>query len=274
MKPLPAPKKKTLSAYLLLLVGVIACMFMLKKCSSDSPTVPSQYDLASGDTLNVAIEYSPMSMYTFADTLGGFNYDLLRVISSQYGIVMKFHPLVSREEGLAGLADSTFDLLVADIPATLGQQREFRYSEPVFLDRQVLVQSKDSLGKVEVSSVLDLAGRTVWVVKGSPMATRIANLSEEIGDTIYIREYESTSSEQLFILTAIGDVDMCVVNEHTAHALVGKYDNIDVSTKVSFTQFQSWLMRADFHLADSIDSLIDDIKLTEGYHHLYNRYIK
>lgn len=273
MKSLPQSRKKLLPIYLSLLIVAVIGMFLLKQCSTPRAQVSARYDESAGDTLDIAIEYSPMSMYTIADTLGGFNYDLLRYISARYDVPVKFHPIVSREEGIAGLADSTFDMLVADIPATLGEEHGLRYTEPVYLDRQVLVQRRDSAGVPPVKSVLDLGGHTVWVVKGSPMATRIANLSGEIGDTIYIRECEQTSSEQLFMLTAIGQVDMCVVNERTARSLAPGYDNIDVATKVSFTQFQSWLVRCDYELADSIDRIITDVKQSAEYRRLCDAYL-
>ena len=266
-------KTQTVALYLALLFVVIIFMFLLRQCSSARQSVETEYESAGGDTLDIAIEYAPMSMYTYNDTLGGFNYDLLRLIERKYSLPMKFHPIVSRQEGLAGIADSTFDILVADIPATLGNEDKYIFTEPVYLDRQVLVQRRDSLGKVAVSSVLELGGHTVWVVKDSPMAVRLHNLSEEIGDTIYVKEYTGTSSEQLVILTSIGEIEMCVVNEQTAKRLVNTCEGLDISTKVSFTQFQSWLTRHNHTLADSINRILIDIKSSPDYANLRRRYL-
>lgn len=264
-------KNRLLSIYVLLLLLVGVGMFYLGRCSSGRG---SDDDDPVADTLHVAIEYAPMSMYTYADTLGGFNYDLLRIISQNYGVTMMFHPIVSRQEGINGLMNKTYDLLVADIPATLGSEEGLKYTEPVYLDRQVLVQRRDSAGNIAVKSVLELGDRTVWVVKDSPMVTRLQNLSEEIGDTIYVNEYDGTSSEQLFILTAIGDIGMCVINDMTARRLAKSYPNVDTSTKVSLTQFQSWLIREDHPLADSLNSIIRSLKQEPVYRELQQRYLQ
>ncbi|MDE6782170.1 MAG: transporter substrate-binding domain-containing protein, partial [Paramuribaculum sp.] len=174
-------KNRLFSIYVILLLVVAVGMFCLGRCTSGRGSDDDDYGL---DTLHVAIEYAPMSMYTYADTLGGFNYDILRIISQNYGLPMMFHPIVSRQEGINGLMNNTFDLLVADIPATLGNEEGLKYTEPVYLDRQVLVQRRDADGNIAIKSALELGDQTVWVVKDSPMVTRLQNLSEEIGDTI------------------------------------------------------------------------------------------
>lgn len=264
-------KKRLTSIYVMLLFVVVVGMISLRRCGSGKGADAEENGI---DTLHVAIEYAPMSMYTYADTLGGFNYDVLRVISRNYGMPMMFHPIVSRQEGITGLMDGTYDILVADIPATLGNEEGLKYTEPVYLDRQVLVQQRDSAGNIAVKSVLELGDRTVWVVKDSPMVTRLHNLSEEIGDTIYVNEYDGTSSEQLFILTAIGEIGMCVVNDMTAKRMAQQYPNVDTSTKVSFTQFQSWLIRDDHPLEDSLNSIIRSLKQQPEYRDLQQRYLQ
>ena len=69
-----------------------------------------------------------------------------------------------------------------------------------------------------VRSQLDLAGKTLNVVKGSPSILRIRNLGNEIGDTIYINEIEKYGSEQLIALVAHGDIDYAVCDEAIARS--------------------------------------------------------
>ena len=58
-----------LAIYLLLLFVAIGLMIMVKTCSYDSGI--SGDKSSGGDTLEIAIEYSPMSLYRYNDTLGG-----------------------------------------------------------------------------------------------------------------------------------------------------------------------------------------------------------
>ena len=55
-----------------------------------------------------------------------------------------------------------------------------------------LQSTKDSL---YIKSHLDLAHKTLHIVKGSPYKQRIENLSNEIGDTIYIEEIDKYGEE-------------------------------------------------------------------------------
>ena len=57
-----------------------------------------EYQRGRGDTINVAIAYSPMSLYRYADTLGGFNYEMLRDMGKMYGDRFKFYPVASVSE--------------------------------------------------------------------------------------------------------------------------------------------------------------------------------
>ena len=54
------------------------------------------------------------------DTIGGYNYDLLRLMSDSTGCPMKFHPIVTLEKALAGLDNGRYDMVVAQFPMTAG----------------------------------------------------------------------------------------------------------------------------------------------------------
>ena len=176
-------KKKSNTIVLLAGLGLaLGAMYSLRRCGHSD--VPPRHVSSGGDTIDVAIEYSPMSFYRYEDTLGGFNYDLLRIIARDHGLTLKFHPIVSLSQSLGYIEDNTYDILAADLPATADFKDNYNLLEPVLLDRQVLVQRRDSTGEAPVKSQLDLAGDTVWVVEGSSVKSRIVNLGHEIGDTI------------------------------------------------------------------------------------------
>ncbi len=255
-----------LPVLLLMAVGV---MVMTRTCSHEFPPSRSDFFPAGGDTINVAIDYSPLSLYRYDDTLGGFNYDLIRMVGDSMRRPLKFHPVVSLARALEGLAEDRYDIIVASTPVTASYRGRVRFTEPVYIDRQILV-SLDTT----VHSQLQLAGRKVSVVAGSPVADRLANLSREIGDTIYVERDSVHGPEQLFILAATGEIPMAVVDKMTALALAPRYPAIDLSTAVSFNQFQSWIMRPDSTdaTAAEIDAAIRLIKRTTAYPALLRRY--
>lgn len=273
MKKLKGIGTGRLSLYLGLLLAAFITMWLIRTCCIPSPFSKAGTKPSGGDTLDVAIDYGPMSLFTYDDTLGGFNYDMIRGMATANGLKVKFHPVTTPGSSIEGLENGLYDIVVSDIAATAEASENVVFTEPVYLDKQVLVQKKDSLGNAEVSSQLDLAGREVWVTSGSPSAMRLRNLSAEIGDTILVKEDPDYGSEQLVMMVAVGDIPLAVVNEKTALRLAGEYPGIDVSTAISFTQFQTWALRKkEMELTDSVNSMIKRYKQTDGYKDLLRRY--
>ncbi len=271
------PMKPRMSVYTLLLLAAVCLMWMLRECSAPHPLSHAERRPSGGDTIDVAIEYSPLALYTYGDTLGGFGYDMLRLMAEAEGMALKFHPLVTLNEAMEGLHEGYYDVIVADAPMTSEYQEYFEYTEPVYLDRQVLVQLRDSAGVLPVSTQLDLASKEVWVTANSPIIGRIRNLSAEIGDTIIVRQDEEYGAEQLFILTAAGEIPRAVINERTARRLAADYDDmdVDISTSVSFTQFQSWVVGKDNKaLCDTLNAMIVRFKNSDGYGILAGKYLE
>ncbi len=236
LRQLHCAKRGQMILYGTLLAVVVGCMVALSMC--DKPKVPEGAH-SGGDTLDVAIEYSPVTYYTYADTLGGYNYDLLRLMSAKSGRPMKFHPVVTLEKALDGLDGGQYDMVVAQFPMTARDKSRFAFTDPIYVDQQVLVQRRDSHA---IHSQLELAGDTVWVVKGSPMIERIASLSREIGDTIYVQVEELYGPEQLLMMVAGGDIRYAVVNRTIARAMTKRLPNLDRSVAISLSQFQSWMV--------------------------------
>ena len=262
-------KRGQMILYLALLAVVVACMVALSMC--DKPVVAPDAQPSGGDTLDIAIEYSPVTYYTYDDTIGGYNYDLLRLISTRAGCPMKFHPMVTLEKAIEGLESGRYDVVVAQFPMTAGDTARFAFTQPIYIDQQVLIQRRSSKA---VHSQLELAGDTVWVVKGSPMAGRIASLSREIGDTIYVHVDELYGPEQLMMMVAAGDIRYAVVNRSIARAMASRLPNLDRSVAISLSQFQSWIVAKDRKgLCDSLNRWHNQVKLdTTTYLGLQRRY--
>ncbi len=254
--------------YLTLLVIAIVLMWMLNHCSHGSLMRSSHH--SGGDTLDVAIEYSPITYYAYGDTLGGFNYDLLRLIASHSGRPMKFHPFVTLSKALDDLNDGRVDLVVGQFPLTADNREHYLFTDPIYIDRQVLVQRA---GRRAARSQLDLGGDTLHIVKGSPMAERIESLSREIGDTIYVATEELYGPEQLVMMVASGEIGRAVVNSHIAREVAARLDSIDTSVEISLSQFQPWVLkRNNTVLCDSLNAWHKHVATMPAYKRLRKRY--
>ncbi|MBR5638893.1 MAG: transporter substrate-binding domain-containing protein [Muribaculaceae bacterium] len=275
LKKISKIKKWQLALYAVLLFVVIGLMFSLRNCGNEQPTmvtVNNRVDCASGgDTIDVAIEYSPLSYYTYSDTTGGFYYELINLISHTSGLKVKFHPIVSLNTALEGLDKGVYDFVAAQFPVTMQNKENYLFTEALYLDKQVLVQR--NTGGIAIKSQLDLAGDTVTIVKGSPMRERIMSLSREIGDTIYVISDPEYGPEQLFMMVASGDIKYAVINETIARKMIASHPNVDISQAISFSQFQSFFMKKDnSDLCGKLNEAIQKVKKLPEYNELIKKY--
>lgn len=274
LKKISQIKKWQLILYAVLLVVVIGLMISLKNCGKEQTmvTANNRVDQASsGDTIDVAIEYSPLSYYTYGDTTGGFYYELINLMSQTSGFKVKFHPIVSLNTALEGLEKGVYDMVAAQFPVTRNNKDNYLFSEAIYLDKQVLVQR--NTGGIAIQSQLDLAGDTVTIVKGSPMRERIMSLSREIGDTIYVVSDPDYGPEQLFMMVASGDIKYAVINETIARKMAASHPNVDISQAISFSQFQSFIMNKDnAELKHKLDESVKAVKKLPQYKDLIKKY--
>ncbi len=232
---LPRPKKLMTVAYLLLLALVVGVFVGLRSCSAPGVVLEAEKSGASGgDTIDVAMLYAPMNYYSYADTLGGYSYDLLRLIAAREGLALRFWPVNSLAEAQNKLTAGDYDLL-ASLPETAAFKNRVLYTDSVYIDRQVLV----AMPETKFGSVFDLDGATVHIEDDSPLEPRIHNMADESGITINVKRHPELSSELLVVKVAQREFSFAVVNELVAEGMLRSYPNL-VITPVGFSQKQDW----------------------------------
>ena len=282
-------KKSKLSKYIILgAIAAVVATFILPKKEIRKGHPRDYAEIAADGILRAAkesnsisffvdgdTEYNSISFYVDGDTLSGFHYELIEAFARDHGLQVAITPEMSFNERLEGLANGRFDVIAYGILATSELKDSLLLTSPIVLNRQVLVQRKtdspdDSLF---IKSQLDLAGKTLNVVEGSPSILRIRNLGNEIGDTIYIKEVEKYGSEQLIALVAHGDIDYAVCEESIARAAADSLPQIDINTAISFTQFYSWgVSKQSPVLLDSLNAWLERFKKGKEYQKIYKRY--
>ena len=79
------------------------------------------------------------------------------------------------------------------------------------------------------------------------------------------------------VIVAMGSVNETaeeVVNDLVAQSMAGDYPQVDISTGISFSQFQTWAMRRDSEpLADSISAWLESYKASARYSGLIRQYL-
>ncbi len=269
-------KRAKLLKYIILgAVAALAATFMLPKKEIRKGHPRDYAEIAADGTLRAATEYNSISFYVDGDTLSGFHYELIEAFARDHHLKVAITPEMSFNERLEGLAEGKYDAIAYGILATSELKDSLLLTVPIVLNKQVLVQRKASSpdDSLFVKSQLDLAGKTLNVVKGSPSILRIRNLGNEIGDTIYVNEIEKYGSEQLIALVAHGDIDYAVCDESIARSAADSLPQIDINTAISFTQFYSWgVSKQSPVLLDSLNTWLERFKKEKEYQEIYRKY--
>ncbi len=227
--------------------------------------------------LRMITEYNPTGYFVEGDTILGFQYELCQAISKISGLEVQMHLEMNLEKSGNALNNQTADVIARNIPITTKNKEEYLFTDPIVLNKQVLVQrtAKANNGIEPIRNQLNLKKKELHIAKDSPVSLRITNLEHEIGDTIYIKENELYSDEQLITMVAKGDIDFAVCNKQNAVRLARQHPEIDINTDISFTQLESWAVRKNSPiLLDSLNSWLKQLKDNGIYKKIYNRYYK
>ncbi len=255
-------------------IAAVSVTFFFKK--EQKVKHPREYrEIAAEGVLRAVTEYNSLSFFVDGDTISGFHYELIEAFARNRGWAVTVTPEMSFDMRLKGLAEGKYDIIAHGILATSKLKDSLLLTSPIILNKEVLIQRKplherDSLF---VRNQLDLAGKTVHVVKGAPSILRIHNLGSEIGDTIYIREVAQYGPEQLIAMVAHGDIDYAVCDESIARAVADSFPQIDFQTYISFTQFSSWAVSKQSPvLLDSLNAWLETFRQGKEYSRIYQKY--
>ncbi|KAA6347630.1 glutamine ABC transporter substrate-binding protein [termite gut metagenome] len=243
---------------------------------TSSLIVSHDYDsIVAEGVIRATVEYNSTDFYVNGDTLSGFHYELLNLFAKEKNLKVEIIPEMSFEKRIRNLNDGKCDIIAYGMAATNELKDSLLLTVPLMLSKSVLVQRKPNEEDPSsyIESLLDLSGKTIHLVKGSPSIMRIRNLEVEIGDNIYIEEIDKYGSEQLMAMVAHGDIDYVVCDEHIARASTNSLSNLDIHTDVSFNQFYSWgVGKQSPILHDSLNIWLLQFRITKQYKELYNKY--
>lgn len=270
--------KKLLILYISLLVIVLAWMASLgHKKNQQLNSVRDYAEIREEGVLRVVTEYSPTGYFIDGDTIRGFQYELCQAIAEISGLEVQLLLEMNLEKSFSALKNQEVDVIARNIPITVENTTDFLFTEPILLNKQVLVQrtAKANEGLKPIRNQLLLGGMTLYVPKDSPAILRIRNLEHEIGDTIYVIENDLYSDEQLIAMVANRDIDFAVCDQQNAEQMHKQYPEIDIQTDISFTQLQSWAIRRNAPvLRDSLNIWLKRLKGNGIYADIYHRYYK
>ena len=270
-------KKKLIKYVLLAALGAVIGT-ILNNRNKESLTARDWNEISENQELRILTTYNTIDYILKDDSVQGFQYELLHAILDHKGFSLKITPTVDLSQQIEDLKSGKYDLLASNLIVTSELKEQIALTYPILKNKQVLVQRKDSIALSDslfIDNQINLAKKTLYVIKDSPAILRINNLSNEIADTIYIEELEKYGEEQLIALVAHGDINYAVCDEQIALNALDSLPQIDASLAIGFTQFYSWGVNKESPiLLDSLNIWIDKFIQTKEYQKIYSKYYR
>ncbi|KPK82942.1 MAG: lytic transglycosylase [Bacteroides sp. SM23_62_1] len=276
---------KNIRYQLLLILLCFACAESRDKSTPHRAKVPvvDLQEIRSQGRLIAITDFNSTNYFIYRGQPMGYQYELIQELADHLGIKLDVRVSNDLEESFNCLIAGECNLIAINLTVTKERKKLFDFTEPHSQTRQVLIQrkpenwkelSQSELERSLIMNPLDLAGKTIYVKQNSAFSARLKNLSDEIGDTIDIREVPD-DPEQLIMLVAQGDIDYSVTDENVALVNQTYYPNIDVSMAISFPQNLAWaVQKGAVNLRREIDLWLVEFKQTARYAVIYNKYFK
>ncbi len=228
-------------------------------------------------------DYNSINYFVYRGEPMGYQYELLQSLADYLDVGLEIIVNQDLKESFAQLDSGNVDLIAMDLAITRRRAEKVNFTNPLQKTRQVLVQRKpenwrnmrtvNEMEKLMIREPLELAGKTIVIQKNTTFQKRLENLSEEIGDSIYIIQDSLRDVESLIRAVAEGEIDYTVCDEHIGLINEKYYPDIDVQTPISFAQNIAWATpKADLSLADTINCWLDEFKSKPLAKYVYNKY--
>ncbi len=275
--------------FLLLLLSLTSCLQNHQDqidrivAGDDAPKFYRIHEIQQRGRLIALTEFNSTDYFIYRGEPMGYQFEKLKMFADYLGVELEVRTTSSLEESFQRLADGEADLIAMGLAVTLDRSQEIDFTQPIFQTRQMLVQKKpenwrkmrswEDVEKRMIRNPLDLAGKTVVVQQASAHATRLRNLSEEIGWPIEIIKDPEREAEQLVEAVASGEIEYTVCDEHLATLYERLFPEIDIRTPISFPQNIAWAVRHD---SDSLRMVINqwlgETNTSLATRHLYDKY--
>ena len=279
--------KQITSFFLLLLVLVIACEPQHTPSDAGKKHLDKDRVLDSilqRKKLKAITDYGSVTYLIYRGETIGYQYEMLKDFTNFLGVELEMVVEKDLEKSIDMLNSGEADLLAMGLTVTTDRIKEFEFTDPIMTTYQVLVQRKpdnylqmataDEINSHLIRNQIDLAGKTIYVQKGTIFASRLATLADEIGDTIIIIQ-EDKDVEELIEAVANKEIDYTVADEHIAIVNAKYYPNIDIKTPLSFPQKIAWAAKkGQTGLTDTINSWLKIYLNSIKSRLIYNKYFK
>ncbi len=235
--------------------------------------------------INAIVDNSATSYFIYKGKPMGYEYEMLKWFCKDHDLDLRIIITTDIADALEMLNRGEGDIAAYNLTVTNERKQIIDFSDPLYLSRQILIQKKpDNWRQMKVHEIekelvrdpIELIGKDVYVRKSSAFASRLANLSDEIGGNIVIIEDSSrVEVEELIKQVAESEIEYTVADEDIAMLSATYYPILDVKTPISFSQQIAWGIRNNSDsLKVVINKWLEKKQKQTDYYVVYNKYFK
>lgn len=278
--------KKIISLLIILLIN-LACSEneQADKAEHDKIIDRDLNDIKKDGRLKVLTTYSATSYFIYRGKPMGFEYELLKRVADHLDLKLDLKVSNDLDNLLKELNNGDVDLVAHGITVTSDRKEKVAFTDYLYLTNQVLVQKKpDNWRKLHWSKIdkslkhdaIELIGDTISVRKNSSYYSRLQNLMKEIGGEIFIDTISGEiSTDEIIKKVVDGEIKYTVADNNIASINASYYPILDIEVPISFSQRIAWAVRSNSDsLLGAINKWLKDIKKTDDYYVIYNKYFK
>lgn len=242
-------------------------------------------DIQKDGTIKAIVGYSSTSYFTYKGQPMGYEYELLQRLAEELDLKLEIVLARNYNDMFYKLNTGKGDLIAFGLTITESRKESVKFTKYHTITEQVLVQRKPDnwreipIHKSEqqlIRNTLDLLGKEVYVRKNSSYYERLRNLENEMGGEIDIQTVAGDiSTEELIGQVQKKKIPFTVADKNIALLNSTYYEDLDVKTKISFSQRLAWAVRKNSpDLLVEIDKWISTNRKSETFNVIYNKYFK
>jgi membrane-bound lytic murein transglycosylase F len=274
--------RKFISLLFIVFLSVISCEQENRRVYTDNVTARDLDAILAEGKIRAVTNVNQTSYFIYKGEPMGFHFELLKKFADHLELELELVTSNDIDEALGFLQAGTVDLVAIGLSVSADRKEMMQFTDPLIQTSQVLVQRKpagwtrmtaDAVSDNLVRNQLDLAGKTVYVQKGSSYAQRLYNLERESGMDISVIEVPY-DAEELARQVARGEIEYTVCDDYMSNIIRSLYPDLDMSTPVSFPLNIAWSVNKEGTdaLVAELNSWIMGFRTTREYARLERKY--
>lgn len=261
----PARARQLLALFLC--SWVTGCTEAPSETAPPPPPKPQLTRIQEAGVLKIITRNAPTTYYRDRDNEAGFEYDLTQSFAKQLGVRLEVETANNLDSLLSRLGtDKGPDLAAAGLIISPGLQARVRFTRAYLDSSTQVVYHKN---RVRPSSLKELVGQQILVLRDSPQAERLANQSE-------LRYEESDSMEVVDLLRMVDSrrIDLTLVESNELAINQFYFPNVRPAFELEGTNAIAWAVAPgeDTSLLDAANAFLQNAKTNGTLQQLKERY--